>query len=107
MRYALNGWLRVFAPGFPWATLMVNVVGSFCIGLVFAATAQRPEVPDWIRTGLMTGVMGGFTTFSALSLETLVLWREGQASLALASLGANLLLGVGACVLGLWLGRSL
>lgn len=107
LRYALNLWSRAAAPGFPWATLAVNVVGSFCIGLIFAATAQRSELPDWIRTGLMTGVIGGFTTFSALSLETLLLWREGQMGLAFANIGANLLLGFSACALGLWLGRSL
>ena len=106
-RYALGLWARSAVPAFPLATLLVNAVGGLCIGLVFAISAGRPEVPDWLRTGLITGVLGGFTTFSAFSLETLLLWREGSAGLALANVAINLLLSLGGCALGLWLGRSL
>lgn len=106
-RYALGLWARAAVPAFPLATLMVNAVGGFCIGLLFALTASRPDTPDWLRTGLITGVLGGFTTFSAFSLETLLLWREGSAGLALANVAINLLLSLGGCALGLWLGRSL
>lgn len=107
LRYALGLWTRVAVPGFPLATLAVNAVGGFCIGLIFAVSAGRPDLPDWLRSGLITGVLGGFTTFSAFSLETLLLWREGQAGLALANIALNLLLSLGACAAGLWLGRSL
>ncbi len=106
-RYALGLWLRIAAPTFPLATLTVNAVGGLCIGLIFALTAARPDTPEWLRTGLITGVLGGFTTFSAFSLETLLLWREGQGTLALTSIALNLLLSLGGCALGLWLGRSL
>lgn len=106
-RYSLGLWLRVAVPGFPLATLLVNAVGGLCIGLIFALTVARPDTPDWLRTGLITGVLGGFTTFSAFSLETLLLWREGQGTLALANIALNLLLSLGGCALGLWLGRSL
>ena len=107
LRYALGLWARAAVPGFPLATLAVNAVGGVCIGLLFALTASRPDTPDWLRTGLITGVLGGFTTFSAFSLETLLLWREGQGALGLANIGLNLLLSLGGCALGLWLGRSL
>ena len=107
LRYALGLWARVAVPGFPLATLTVNAMGGLCIGLLFALTASRPDTPDWLRTGLITGVLGGFTTFSAFSLETLLLWREGQGALALANIALNLLLSLGACAAGLWLGRSL
>ena len=107
LRYALGLWARVAVPGFPLATLTVNAVGGLSIGLLFALTASRPDTPDWLRTGLITGVLGGFTTFSAFSLETLLLWREGQGALALANIALNLLLSLGACAAGLWLGRSL
>lgn len=107
LRYALGLWARVAVPGFPLATLTVNAVGGVCIGLFFALTASRPDTPDWLRTGLITGVLGGFTTFSAFSLETLLLWREGQGVLALTNIALNLLLSLGGCALGLWLGRSL
>ena len=106
-RYALSLLCRAAVPGFPLATLIVNAVGGLCIGLIFALTAARPDTPDWLRTGLITGVLGGFTTFSAFSLETLLLWREGSAGLALANIALNLLLSLGGCALGLWLGRSL
>lgn len=106
-RYWLGVWARTNVPGFPVATLTVNAIGGFCIGLIFAATAGRTDVPEWLRTGLITGVLGGFTTFSAFSLETLLLWREDNAGLALTNIALNLLLSVGCCALGLWLGRSL
>jgi len=107
LRYALGLWARGAVPGFPFATLIVNAVGGVCIGLLFTASASRPDFPDWLRTGLITGVLGGFTTFSAFSLETLLLWREGQSALAVANISLNLLLSLGGCALGLWLGRSL
>jgi len=107
LRYALGLWARAAVPSFPLATLTVNAVGGLCIGLLFALTAARPDTPDWLRTGLITGVLGGFTTFSAFSLETLLLWREGQGAMALANIALNLLLSLGGCALGLWLGRSL
>ena len=106
-RYALGVWARAAVPGFPIATLTVNIIGGFFIGLIFAATAGPAEVPDWLRTGLMTGVLGGFTTFSAFSLETLLLWREGSAGVAIANIMLNVLLSIGGCALGLWLGRGL
>lgn len=106
-RYALGLLCRAAVPGFPLATLTVNAVGGLCIGLIFALTATRPDTPEWLRTGLITGVLGGFTTFSAFSLETLLLWQEGRSLLALANIALNLLLALGGCALGLWLGRSL
>ncbi len=107
LRYALGLWARTAVPGFPLATLTVNAVGGLCIGLIFALTAARPDTPEWLRTGLITGVLGGFTTFSAFSLETLLLWQEGRSLLALTNIALNLLLSLGGCALGLWLGRSL
>jgi len=102
-RYALGLWLKAAAPGFPLATLAVNALGGLAIGWLFATGAARPE---WLRLGLMTGVLGGFTTFSAFSLETLLLWQEGRALAAALNVGLNLVLALGGCALGLWLGRS-
>ena len=106
-RYALGLWMRTAVPGVPLATLGVNTLGGFLIGLSFALTATRPDTPDWLRAGLMTGVLGGFTTFSAFSLETLLLLREGSVAGAFANIALNLLLSLGGCALGLWLARSL
>jgi CrcB protein len=85
--------------GFPWWTLLVNALGGLLIGL--AAGLWR-EAPEALRLGLVVGVLGGFTTFSAFSLETLQLLRE-QPVLALANVLANVGLSLAACALGLWL----
>lgn len=104
-RYGTGLWLRPWSGAFPWATLAVNVLGSLAIGFIWATLAARPASPEWLRLGLMTGVMGGFTTLSALSLESLLMLQAGAAGLALLNLLANLLLGLAACGLGFWLAR--
>ena len=63
---------------FPWGTLGINLAGSFAIGLVMALALERTLVPPAARLFLVTGVLGGFTTFSALSYETLQLVRDGE-----------------------------
>jgi CrcB protein len=84
----------------PWGVMAVNVAGSFLIGLL------APRLPPAGAAFLLTGLLGGFTTFSAFSLDALRLWeggRGGAAALyALGSVGLSLL----ACGLGLWLGRG-
>lgn len=105
LRWQTSAWLRVQAPQFPWGTLLVNVAGSLAIGLLAGYFAARPAAPEWLRLGLITGVLGGYTTFSAFSLDTLELWRVSPA-LALGNVAANLMLGLGACILGLWLARQ-
>jgi CrcB protein len=77
-------------PAFPWATLAVNVVGCACMGALASLTGPRDDA----RLLLGTGVLGGFTTFSAFGLETLTLLRAGAHGLAAANVLANVLLGV-------------
>lgn len=103
-RYGVGQLARAFAPAWPWGTLAVNLVGSFAIGFLFAWFAARP-VPDALRLGLITGVLGGFTTFSAFSIESLELLRASGAGAALLYVGATLVLGLAACALGLWAAR--
>lgn len=105
LRYATGLWLRPWSALFPWATLTVNLAGSLLIGAIWATLAARPGAPEWVRLGLMTGLMGGFTTLSAVSLETNLLLHSGAAGAALLNLAANTLLGVVACALGFWLAR--
>lgn len=97
--------LRSLSPGLPLATLFVNVAGSFAMGAIVAHVSGREGFSDVIRLALTTGFLGGFTTFSAFSIETLLLWREGSAGLALVNVAANLVLGIGACVFGYLLFR--
>ena len=92
--------------GFPWGTLAVNLAGSFAIGLV-AELAAGGSLPPQARIFLATGVLGGFTTFSAFSLETLLLTRDGLPLSALGYAVGSVVLGLGAAYLGTVLARAL
>lgn len=83
--------------GFPWAVLLVNMVGS-AIGGTVLGLAIRGDVSGDIRLIIVTGLCGGLTTFSTFSVETLQLVLDGRARVAALSVGANLLLGVGGAV---------
>lgn len=107
-RYALSSSLRMLAPAFPWGTLLVNISGGLVMGAITAYALARPGVlSEPLRLGLTTGILGGFTTFSAFSVETLLLWRDGNAAAAFANIAANVILSLAACAFGLWLGRQL
>lgn len=98
-RLALGLWIPD-AGGFPVATFAVNVVGSFLIGVL---AARLPATAD-VRVLLGTGVLGGFTTYSAFTTGTVVLWATAPV-VAVISVVASLALGVAAAALGLRLGR--
>lgn len=97
---AVARWLvaRAFAPaeGFPWAVLVVNVVGSGIAGAVLGL-AERAVIGDDVRLILLAGVCGGLTTFSTWSVETVQLVQRRRWIAAVTSVVANLVLGVGAC----------
>jgi CrcB protein len=103
---AIGAWLRFFAgrlvpsAQFPWATLAVNVLGSFAMGLL-AAWLARGGGAESARLLLGVGVLGGFTTFSAFSLEVVSLAQRGAFGLAALYIGASLIGGIGALFLGL------
>ena len=80
---------------FPWAVLVVNVVASGIGGAVLAL-AQRAELSSDVRLILLTGLCGGLSTFSTLSVETIQLVLDGKTGVAIRSVAANLVLGVGA-----------
>jgi fluoride exporter len=110
LRHAVNlGCMRLYGPGFPWGTLTINAVGSFLMGALAAWLAFR-DGEDWTqpaRLFLATGVLGGFTTFSAFSLDAVLLWQRGDAGLAAAYVLGSLLLSLGGLVAGLALVRTL
>ena len=104
LRHAVNvGAARVTGSAFPWGTLTVNVVGSFAMGLVAGWLALKAG-EGWsqqARLLLATGVLGGFTTFSAFSLDVVVLWERNEALSALAYGAGSVVLSVGGLVAGL------
>lgn len=106
-RYGVGLISKQLAPAWPLATLLVNVIGGFAIGFVAGLAQSRPAFPESWRLALTTGVLGGFTTFSAFSLETLLLWREGQWLVGAGNIVANVVLSLAACAAGYALGRSL
>ena len=105
-RYLVNVTaMRLLGPGFPWATVAVNVAGSFLMGVLVVSLAHRDAMR--LAPFLMTGVLGGFTTFSAFSLDALKLWEAGRPLAALAYVGGSVLLSLAAVALGVALARSL
>lgn len=93
---------RALGAAFPYGTLLVNVVGSFLIGFVWTLTDAGGRFPAGpaFRVFFMTGICGGYTTFSSFSLQTLTLLRNGNALGA----GLNVLGSVGLCLAATWLG---
>ena len=96
-------YLAVSALGAPWAVMGVNILGSFAIGVAFVALAPR----EGLALFVMTGVLGGFTTFSALSLDALKLWQAGQAGLALIYIGGSVILSLLAVYAGVSIAKGL
>ena len=104
-RYGVYRLMPVPGPGFPVATLIVNVTGSFVMGLLAALLAHRGG-QHWAPF-LLTGVLGGYTTFSAFSLDAMTLWERGQAAGTMLYILASVMLSLLAVVAGLAVGRGL
>lgn len=102
-RFALDGALVHADDQFPVSTLIVNVLGAFLLGYLVARV--WPTAPTWLRAGLGVGLLGSFTTFSAVAVSLVSLGAAGQWMPALAYLAATLVLGLAAAWLGLRLGR--
>jgi CrcB protein len=104
LRYAAGCWITPPAGAMPWATFAVNVSGSFAIGMLAAWTAGdgRPALGPGAQHFLMTGVCGGYTTFSTFSLHELNLLRAG----AVRAAGTNAALSVACCIAAAWLGHA-
>ncbi|MEM8877492.1 MAG: fluoride efflux transporter CrcB [Pseudomonadota bacterium] len=106
-RYLVGHWATTsFGTAFPWGTLIVNVVGSFLIAVFAFAMIERGDSGPAMRAFAITGVLGGFTTFSAFSLDALSLFERGETGLAAAYVLASVLLSVGGCMLGFLIVRA-
>ncbi len=104
LRYLLAGAVQGASGSlFPWGTLFVNVLGSFLLGYFYEAALRSAVSPEF-RAFFAVGVLGAFTTFSTFSYETLGMLREGATFSALLYGLGSLVLGVGAALVGVWLG---
>ncbi len=107
-RYLVSGWVyNLFGRSIPYGTLAVNVIGSLLLGLIMEGSLRSTLLSPELRIGLTVGFMGGFTTFSTFSYETVRLLEEGS----LVAAGMNILLNVTVCiaaaVVGIYLARQI
>ncbi|BCW88967.1 Putative fluoride ion transporter CrcB [Alphaproteobacteria bacterium SO-S41] len=107
MRYFMaSGIQRLTGAGFPWGTLAVNMIGALLMGLIMEAAARFWTMSSDLRLFLTTGILGGFTTFSAFSLETALMIEKGDFGPAALYITASVVLTVLFLFCGLWLVRS-
>ncbi len=104
LRYLASGYVQQASKsvGFPYGTLVVNVIGCFVIGFLAQLAETRGVFTTESRLFIFIGILGGFTTFSSFGNETLNLARDSQMMSALANIGANVIIGLFA----VWLGRT-
>lgn len=104
-RLALDALLPHPDAGWAWSTLLANVLGSLLLGAL--ASALWPMAATWLRAGLGVGVLGSFTTFSAVAVSAVAMTDAGAGPLALAYVALSMTLGLAAAALGLLMGRGL
>ena len=106
LRYGIGLWaLRIWGGSFPVGVVGVNILGSFLMGIAVIAL-NRLGVPQW-QPFVMTGILGGFTTFSAFSLEAVTLWQQGQDAAALGYVVLSVVGSIAGLVAGLWIARGM
>lgn len=98
--------LRSLGPGFPAATMIINILGSFAMGLLAGYFLARPGISQDIRLFLTTGLLGGFTTFSAFSLDTALLIERHHYGLAAAYVGGSVVAAIASLFIGLAMFRT-
>jgi len=99
--------LRLVGPGFPWGTMAINVSGSFAMGVFIEFLARRfGGASNELRLFVATGILGGFTTFSAFSLDFAVLWERGEVMPAFGYALGSVIASITALFVGMWLARS-
>ncbi len=101
-RWLVQGWVQRLSPSstFPWGTFAVNAIGSFAIGVLLTLGLERALVPPQARLFVVTGVLGGFTTFSAFTWESMALLRDAQWAAAAAYVLGSVAVGLAAAIAG-------
>jgi CrcB protein len=107
-RYGMTNLVQaIYGRDFPFATLSINVGGSFLMGFLFIETLERLTVSPELRTGILTGFIGGYTTFSTFEMEILLLVEQGAPIKAVIYIILSVLLGFAAAFFGAYIARSL
>lgn len=107
-RYGLTQLVQMFyGRNFPLATLIINVLGCFLMGFLFFLTLERISMSPTLRTAILTGGLGGFTTFSTFATESLLLFEDHETGFAFLYLGLSVFLGLLAVLLGAYLARNI
>jgi CrcB protein len=107
LRHGINiGVARWLGTAFPYGTFFINVTGSLVMGLVAAYFAFKGGISQHLRLFLTTGILGGYTTFSAFSLDTALLYERGELGLAAVYVLASVLLSIAGLFAGFWIVRS-
>ena len=108
VRFELAGMIQpAWWPGFPFGIFAVNILGGFLMGVVVAMAAEKLNMTPETRAFLTTGVLGGFTTFSTFSLDSVMLMQRGAYMQAGAYIAGSVILSIAALLLGLWLVRAI
>ncbi len=108
LRFAATGYLTpLLNYRFPLGTFVVNIVGSFLIGVAYVLLVEKATLPAEWRLFFITGILGGFTTFSAFSLEILQMWQEGHVFNALVYASSSVILGLLMAFVGMALTQKL
>jgi len=97
---------RLLGTGFPWGTLVVNIVGAFLMGALIEALALRFSVSQEVRAFAAIGLLGGFTTFSSFALDAAALFQRGQLGISFLYVAATLVAGLSALYLAIYLVRQ-
>ncbi|KDE39404.1 MAG: fluoride efflux transporter CrcB [Nitrincola lacisaponensis] len=105
LRYWISGMLNTSDARLPLGTLSINVIGSLLMGVAFVLIMEKARISPELRPLLMTGMLGGFTTFSTFSLEAVTLLNEGHTGAALIYVLLSVMLCITALYLGLWFTR--
>jgi CrcB protein len=108
LRYVLSWWaVERWGGAFPWGTFIVNISGAFLLGIVMAISAERALIPPAWRLFLGVGILGGYTTFSTLSYESVVLMQRGLLVQGALNMFGTALIGLAAVTAGILVGRMI
>lgn len=106
-RYEIDGFISDhLGSAFPWGTFVINISGALLLGFLFTVLTGRYNAPPLVRSAVMTGLLGAYTTFSTLTLETARLIEDGSYGLALLNTVGSLVCGMVAVFVGIFAGRA-